>query len=145
MRQFIAYVICFCCLYSVSAFARDTTHHFSIADAMASSDFREKLNPDIRFFFGEQSYPAPTSQKGEFITNKKTNAFAKSDLRACEWVLLSALLSLQERALLEGGNAVVDIISFYKRNEFSSESKYECHAGTVMAGVALKGRVVTLP
>ncbi|MBR9911151.1 MAG: excinuclease ATPase subunit [Gammaproteobacteria bacterium] len=132
------------CLTS-DALARDTTHYFSISDAMSSRDFKEKLNPNIQFYFGDQSYSKPISRIGEFITNKKTNAFGKSDNRACEWVLLSALITLQERALAEGGNAVVDIVSYYKRNVYSSEDKFECHAGAIMAGVALKGNVVKLP
>ena len=38
-----------------------------------------------------------------------------------------------------GANAVVDITSYYKKNEFRSASNYECYAGTFVAGVALKG------
>jgi hypothetical protein len=32
-----------------------------------------------------------------------------------------------------------------QKNEVSSETQYECHAGAVMAGVALIGEVVSLP
>lgn len=130
---------------SHSAQARDTKHHFSIADALASPAYEGKLNSAIKLYFGDQTYPAPTSKQGEYVSNKKTNAFGKSDLKACEWVLLSALISLQERAVAEGGNAVVNIRSYYKKNEFSSATQYECHAGAIMAGVALIGDVVTLP
>jgi hypothetical protein len=38
-----------------------------------------------------------------------------------------------------GANAVVDIVSYYKKNEFKSASNYECYAGSILAGVALKG------
>jgi uncharacterized protein YbjQ (UPF0145 family) len=57
---------------------------------------------------------------------------------------LSALLSLQNRAISEGGNAVINIRSFYKKNEISDKTKFECRVGVLMAGVALKGRVVSL-
>lgn len=133
------------CLFSTNTLARDTVHHLSVSDAMDSSDFQERLDPNISFYFGNQSYSEPSNDNGEFITNKKTNAVGKSDAEACEWVLLSALISLQERAIAEGGNAIVDIVSYYKREEFLSDAEYECHAGRIMAGVALKGRVVTIP
>jgi uncharacterized protein YbjQ (UPF0145 family) len=73
------------------------------------------------------------------VTNKKTNAFNKSDEAACEWVLQSALISLHEAAKNAGANAVTNIVSFYKRNERKDPTTYECHAGAIMAGVALKG------
>lgn len=131
-------------VFSMGAAARDTKHLFSIQDALASATFKERLNPDIKLYFGDQPYGKSSQSFGEFVTNRKTNGFGKSDLEACEWVLLSALLVLQERAVTEGGNAVVNIRSFYKKNEMSSTSEYECHAGAIMAGVALKGTVIRI-
>ncbi len=57
---------------------------------------------------------------------------------------MSAILGLQARAASQGGNAVVNIHSFYKKNEMFSEQKYECHDGKNVSGVALKGTVVRL-
>ena len=145
MRKLIILGLSILPLFSIDALARDTTHYFSISDAMATQEFKNKLDGNIRFFFGDQQYPAPTATKGEYTTSKKTNAFNKSDEGACQWALLSALITFQERAKTEGGNAVVDIVSNYKHNEFSSADKYECHAGGIVAGVALKAKVVTLP
>mgnify|MGYP003560680286 FL=1 len=54
------------------------------------------------------------------------------------------MLSLQARAVQEGGNAVIKITSYYKRNVFSSTSEFECGAGALMVGVALRGEVVKL-
>lgn len=135
--------ICFL-LLSSPTFARDTKHLLSVEQAMNSAVFQEKLDPAIRFYFGNQPHPEVTEHKGSFVSNKKTNAFNKSDQEACEWVLLSALLSFQDRVKAEGGNAVINLQSYYKKNTFSSETQYECHAGAIIAGVALKGDVVTL-
>ena len=45
-------------------------------------------------------------KKFSFIkTNKKTNAFNKSDLEACQWVFLSALKDFKQMAVRAGGNA----------------------------------------
>lgn len=47
--------------------------------------------------------------------------------------------AFQESAKAKGANAVIDITSYFKKNEFRSASNYECHAGNIMSGVALKG------
>lgn len=124
------------------AHSRDTKHMLSIQDALASPNFMAKLDPTIKLYFGNKSHSKVIKSYGEFSTNKKTNAFNKSDEEACKWVLLSALLTLQERAKKEGGNAIINIASYYKKDKFSSKTKYECHAGAFLAGVALTGKVV---
>lgn len=130
--------------FSFNANARDAKNYFSIADALGSPAYEGQLNPAIKLYFGDQYYPAPTSKQGEYNYKKSTNVFGKSDLNACEKVLLEVLVSLQKRALKEGGNAVVNIRSYFEENGFSSATQYECHAGRIMAEVALIGDVVTL-
>lgn len=124
--------------------ARDTLHDFPLSDALASSDARSKLDPEIKFFFGTQKHPKVIKRFGEWGTNKKTNAFGKDDKVACEWAFLSAMLELQERVKKEGGNAVIDIKSNYRGNETVSNETFQCGAGAIMAGVALKGTVVRI-
>ncbi|MBQ0711632.1 MAG: excinuclease ATPase subunit [Porticoccus sp.] len=129
---------------SLPAQARDTKHLFSIQDALISAAFNGRLDSNIKLYFGDTSDGKITKQLGDFTSNRKTNAAGKSDHKSCDWALLSALLTLQKRAVTEGGNAVINIRSFYKKNELSSTTKYECHAGAIMAGVALKGTVVRI-
>ena len=43
-----------------------------------------------------------------------------------------------------GGNAVVNIHSYYYKNTFSSSTEFECGAGAVMSGVTMVGAVVKL-
>ena len=54
------------------------------------------------------------------------------------------MISLQERVVREGENAVVNIRSFYRKNEFSSASDFECGAGTFVVGITTVGEVVRL-
>ncbi len=115
-----------------------------VADALATGKAKEKLDGSVAFYFGNTSHPAVVQSFGNFTTNKKSNAFAKSDTETCNWVLLSALVSLQERALNEGGNAVINIKSYYKKNEVSYDKDFECHVGAFVSGVTLKGDVVKL-
>lgn len=128
-----------------TAHARDEHLSQPIKDALETPVAQSKLDKDVKLYFGKQHHPKPVQILGEWKTNKKTNAFNKSDKEACEWVFLSAVLELQERARKEGGNAVVNIRSNYKGHEKSSETEYICGAGSLMAGVAFKGTVVKLP
>jgi uncharacterized protein YbjQ (UPF0145 family) len=126
------------------ALARDDHLMLPLKDALETSAAQSKLDKNIQLVFGKQAQAKVEKSMGEWKTNKKTNAFNKSDKEACEWAFLSAVLELQERAQKEGGNAVVDIKSNYKSIERTSEDQYMCGAGGVMAGVALKGTVVKL-
>ena len=124
--------------------ARDTRHLLPIASGLENKDAQEKLDGSIKFFFGAQPHPAILTKLGTDVSNRKTNAFGKSDETACNWAFLSAMISLQNRAKQLGANAVVNIVSYYKKIVMSSETEFECHAGAIIAGVALKGDFVKL-
>lgn len=126
------------------AHSRDTVHMLSLEDALSTPDAEAKLDGTVEFYFAGQDHPPVERSVVEAFTNKKTNAFGKSDEEACEWVFLSAMIALQDRAKREGADAVVDIVSFYDQHEMASATEFECHAGAIMAGVALKGNFVTL-
>jgi len=81
---------------------------------------------------------------GEWTANKKTNASNKTDQEACEIAFVSAIVSLQQRARNEGGDAVINIVSVYRNERRESPTEYVCGAGTFVAGVALRGTVVKL-
>lgn len=132
------------CLLPTLATAKDAIGNYSIAEALNQPVAQSKLGQDVAFYFGDQAHGKVTQEMGVFKTNKKTNAFNKTDTEACQWVFLSAMLALKERALKEGGNAVVEIQSNYKNHLTSSQETFQCGAGTLMAGVALSGKVVKL-
>lgn len=123
--------------------ARNDILRFDVAAVMDNPEYAARLQ-GVTFYWGDSPYPTPAQNYGEFRTNKKTNAFNKSDIEACEWVLMSALLQLKAKALELGGNAVVNVISNYKNNQTSSRTEYTCGAGNVVAGVALIGTVVRI-
>jgi uncharacterized protein YbjQ (UPF0145 family) len=131
-------------LGAVNVEARDDHGMWSISEALNAEDAKQKLDKDIRFYFGDQSHPKITKDFGEFMSNKKTNAFNKTDEKACQWNFLSAMISFQERAQRMGGNAVVNIRSYYKKNTVSSQTEFECGSGTFVSGVTFLGDVVKL-
>jgi uncharacterized protein YbjQ (UPF0145 family) len=132
----------FAVLSAAPAFARDTVENYPIEPALRSEP--GKVGDDVALYFAGQPHPAVVKKMGEFATNKKTNAFGKSDADACQHVFLSAVIELQDRARKEGGNAVINIKSNYKNEVRESATEFTCGAGAVIAGVALKGDVVTL-
>ena len=132
-------------LAAPSAYARDDRLKFQIQDGLNSSAAQGKINGGVRLFWGDQKFPAPQQTFGTYTTNKKTNALNKSDQEACEINFASAVIALQDRARSEGGNAVVNIHSVYKNVDTSSDTEYDCGAGTFVSGVALRGTVVKLP
>lgn len=122
--------------------ARDTKHMMPIATAMAANDAKERLGDSVQFYFGDQKTPKILERLGTDKTSQKTNSFGKSPETACNWAFLSAMLRMQERARELGANAIVNIVSNYKNVEHASATEFECHDGTMMTGVALKGDFV---
>jgi hypothetical protein len=140
----IGFLVVAALVVAAPAQSRDELLHMPIKDAMEAAVASGKLDKDVKLFFGTQKYPKAAGEFGTFTSNKKANFFGKSDKEACERAFLSAIISLQERAKKEGGNAVVTIISVYKNTEFTSETEYECGAGNVTGGVALRGKMAKL-
>ncbi|XQW84888.1 excinuclease ABC subunit A [Thalassotalea piscium] len=144
LTKLICFIVSSTFLFSLNVQAKDDVGKYPIEPLLKSSKAKKVLLDDIALYFGEQSYPKSTETYGEVMSNKKTNAFMKSDSEACEWVMLSALIALQERAKKEGMNAVVNIQSYYKKHDFVSTSEFECGAGHLLAGVTLKGTLVKI-
>jgi len=145
MKQLTYLVLISTLLFSFSTGqARNTLLRVSIDDALAWGEEEGVLKSSVRLYFGDQEHPGIERNLGIYASNRKTNAVGKSDQKACKWAFLSAMVTLQDRAITEGGNAVVNIRSNYNRNDFSSTSEFECGAGAVMAGVSMVGDVVRL-
>lgn len=122
-----------------TAEARDTRLKLSIADAIKQGREEGIIGDDIVFRFGKGNRGGYGKTIGSDVANRKTNAVNKSDAEACNWVFLTALKALQEKARDVDAKAVVEIVSYYKKREFSSGTEYECAVGNIIAGVALKG------
>ena len=111
-----------------------------IQDDLDSELAQRVLNPEIKLFFGEQDIKG--ENLGTYVSNKKTYSPTKSTKTACKVAFLSALKSLQARAVKEGGNAVTKIHSYYGKVPEWSDTVYRCKDGWYLTGVALRGTVV---
>jgi len=119
--------------------ARDTTHFLDFQSVVNEATQAGRLDGSVKFYLNKTPAGAQIIN-ANVTTSQKTNAFNKTDEAACSWALQSALIKLQNSAKAAGANAVVDLASNYKNKEYRDDSKYECHAGAIMAGVALKAK-----
>lgn len=129
-------------LLATAAYAADDMLKLPIENAMNQPEAKQKLSGDVEFYWGDESHPAVAESFGKRVTNKKTNAFNKSDEEACNWVWLSAMIQLRDTARGMGADGVINIESYYDKNSFKSQTQFECAAGAMMAGVALRGEFV---
>lgn len=146
MKKMISAVVVLGALLAAGApaQARDTKLMMPIAAAMEANNAKARLGDTVQFYFGAQKTPRVLSKITQDQTSQKTNSFGKTAETSCNWVFLSAMLSLQKRAAELGANAVVNIVSNYQNVENSSETEFECHDGAIMSGVALKGDFVKI-
>ncbi|HBZ46008.1 excinuclease ATPase subunit [Stenotrophomonas sp. GbtcB23] len=139
MRRFALIAATALLAVASTANARETRVELPLHDLINSPEAKAAgIDGSVRFFLAGEKVNVQ-QRLGEDVTNKKTNAANKSDAVACNWVALSALKALQDGAKSRGANAVVDVVSYYKKNEFKSTTNFECYAGAILAGVALKG------
>jgi hypothetical protein len=138
------------CLLAISllatpstALARTDFVDLSVAAAKGSASGQAKLL-DVPVYMAGQSHQRVLESFGVSKSNRRTNAFGRSDDEACQAAFLAAIIALQKRAKAQGGNAVIDIRSVTRENDLSSASKYRCAVGFAIANVALEGRVVKL-
>lgn len=129
---------------STATFARDDVDDYSIEEAMSVEKISTAIGEGVEFYFADQKHAKVDKLFGEFQSNKKTNSFAKSDKKACQWAFASAMKTFRERAIKEGANAVINIRSNYKGTMTSSRTTFQCGAGAVIAGVTIVGDVVKL-
>jgi uncharacterized protein YbjQ (UPF0145 family) len=122
-----------------TAVARDTRVDVTLQEVIEFGIAEGKLDGSVQFYLSGAPTPTVVRRLGEGTSNRKTNAANKSDQDACRWAALSALVAFQNSAKAKGANAVVELVSYYKKNTWVDAQKVECHAGAIMAGVALKG------
>lgn len=126
-----------------TAYARNVKLILPIAAAMEVKDISDKPTGAVKFFFGTQATPKIVANLGSYVASPRTGAAGKSDERACNEALQWTLVALEKRAQQVGASAVVNIVSYYRKNEMSSATEFECHAG-VSAHVILKADFVKI-
>ena len=145
IRFAAASVVALCCVpFAPSpALATDDTVSVTIADVMASADAKEKLDGTVKFYFGDATHPTVVQSFKEYAVKEKAG-FLQSNASGCNEAAVNVLRSFQAGAKALGGNAVINIRSFYKKNEIKIDTAIPCYPGGMRVGVTLKGEVVKL-
>jgi len=141
MKNYLIPLVALVIISSSNIRAAEKTYFLSIEEAL--NRHSTLVNDNVELYFATQPHREIIENFGAFVSNKKTNGWGKEPRESCSWVFMSAIKSLQQRAVTEGGNAVVNIHSYYNEIEMSDEQKYECHDSR-LSGVALRGIVVRL-
>jgi hypothetical protein len=132
---------------------RESTYFLPIQDAFETSEAKKKLGGNVKFYFADQPHPdvdAKATLIQNFVVYKRDRdrssekSIEKKEEQGCNRALVSILLAFQRYALKIGGNAVINIESYYKENPFRSNDQFECHAGLSVSHVVLKGDIVKL-
>lgn len=131
-------------LLATSASARNDVANYSIVDALENEEAKAILGNTVKFYFGTQAHGEVITEHLVSSVNRKTNGTNKTDKVACNWVFLSALKALRDKAHSMGANAVVNIRSNYQHNTTTSNETFQCGSGTFTSGVALIGDIVTI-
>jgi len=142
MKNYLIPLVALVIIASSNVKAADNKYLLSIDAALTKHS--NLVDPNIELYFSTQPHGEILENLGAFVTSKTTNARLKSPDTSCSWVFMSAIKSLQQRAIKERGNAVVNIHSYYNKLEMFDEQRYECHDGKNVSRVALKGTVVRL-
>ena len=125
----------------VSAQAADTAHNLDFKRAVERAVADGTLDGSVKFYLAGTKSGGKVLEK-DAVTNKKTNGFANSAETACDHVLRTALIQLQNTAKAQGANSVTNIVSYFKSNETKSTTTYQCFKGMAVASVALKADLV---
>lgn len=133
MKKFL-----FLSFISVSLLAADKMAILDIQEALDSPLAKEHLLPNVSYVFGVGKGKVVSKN---VVANRKTNGFGKDKNIACQRAFISALRALQDAAVKQGANKVINIDSYYKKHELKSNKNYECAQGGLMVGVALKGDI----
>jgi uncharacterized protein YbjQ (UPF0145 family) len=132
-----------CTVLALPAVARNDRYTFRLQDTLDSPDFAQQVGTSVKFVFGDQ--PVPAGEKiADYVANDRQHFHGKTEEGACRDTLLSALAEMRDHATRAGGDAVVGIVSYFRRVTFSSTTEFECHAGSNGVFVSLMGSIVKL-
>ena len=123
--------------------ARNDKYILAIDSALQSTAPGENPDGSVKYFFIQQETPLILTRLGIETIHQRSRTNPGIDVKACNAAFLLALAALQKRAKQLGANAVINIASYYKKNELQSPAEFECHAGAA-AHVMLRGEFVKI-
>jgi len=126
------------------ALARDDVTRLSLEEVLAQPAAAGVLDGSVRLYLAGAETPPVEVRLGGEVAYEKTNATNMPEDVACKRAALSALIELQKGARRAGANAVVDIVSYYRKRLPEGAIGIDCHHGMFVCAVALKGSYVRI-
>lgn len=120
--------------------SQENSRLYHIQDAFSTYQAEKTINTDIPLFFGK--YTSGEVLKRDVKTLQRITIEGKSEEEICQWVFLSAIKRLQERAEQIGASKVANIVSYNDHKEYKSINRYECHISGNTGNVALKADLI---
>lgn len=99
---------------------------------------------DVPFYMKGVKHKKVVKTIGNWSSTRKGRGAFQSDEDACNRTFVTALKSLQQRAITEGGNAIINVTSWTKNKPYEDKNNFRCVAGAVIVHVAIKGDIVVL-
>ena len=122
--------------------ARGAVVLIDFQQALNSDEIKKALGDDVAFYLSGATTPVVRTSFQEVIGNSSTIRWYGSGQKPCMVVLLKVLQIMRDQAKQQGGNAVVNVIGYYKKKELVNSSMIECYTGAQVQGhITLKGTV----
>jgi uncharacterized protein YbjQ (UPF0145 family) len=123
---------------------QDAVNVFPVAGVRDDPEFTSQIN-GVRFYFAGERHPGIVRRvQNNATTSQRARKSGRTADWACQRALMNSLIRLGNAAQSSGANAVINIRSNWDNREWANGTEYECAVGRMMAGVALKGDIVTL-
>jgi hypothetical protein len=130
-------------VWSAPGYARNDTLMLSVADALKDPVFADRVPPsDVTFYFGSQQPAKAGTSLGTVELKAKRKKLGQPDEYNCRMALMSVLDGFHEKAVAAGGNAIGNIVSYYKQRPSGTDTEYQCNAGGSGGIVWLKGTIL---
>ena len=131
----------FCTIVVLPAAARNDKYTFPMQSTLDSPAFAQQVGTSVKFVFGNA--PAPTGTRiADYVENERQHFHDRTEEVACRDTFIEALADLRDKATNMGGDAVVGVVSYFRKVTFSSPTDFECHAGSNGVFVTLMGTIV---
>lgn len=129
-------------IFSLSTQARDDKEMYDAKSVIERGISEGIFDNSVSFYFGTSPHPKAIKTLGSVRSNKKTNAFNKTDKEACDWAFLSVIKAMHAQAKKVGADSIINIRSNYRNIQVIDNSRFQCGAGAFIAGTALIGDMI---
>jgi len=122
--------------------ARETEHLFEVAQAVDSKLGKSRLLEIPFYMKGQEGAPEGAQLLGTWTMERASRGLLRGDKKSCDVAFLSAMIALQENAMKDGGDAIINVVSSTKGKTTESPTHYRCIAGATIVHVAVTGDVI---